>query len=51
MVKNEIKNLSKSAEDKGGILSNLNPLYEDEFVRPAQRHADDLMMKALEYAE
>lgn len=40
-----------TAEEKESDLSMMNPINENEYVRPAERHADELMLKAQKYAE
>lgn len=51
LLTDQLKNLTRLAEEKGGILANLNPEYREKYVEAAQKHADDLMKKAKQYAE
>lgn len=46
-----LKNLTKQASDKEVSLSNLNPLYREVYVLPAQKHADGLLESARSYDE
>ena len=51
LLTDQLKNLTILAEEKGGILASLNPEYRERYVEVAQRHADDLMKRARQYAE
>lgn len=51
MMKDQMRNLTEEMELKESDLSIMNPINENEYVRPAETHAEDLMMKAQQYAE
>lgn len=51
LLTDQLKNLTRLVEEKGGILANLNPEYKEKYVETAQRHADDLIQRAKQYAE
>ncbi|XP_046676227.1 laminin subunit alpha-1 isoform X3 [Homalodisca vitripennis] len=51
MMRDQLMNLTMDAEQKESELSLMNPIIENEYVRPAQRHAEDLMRRAQEYAD
>nr|XP_018899369.1 PREDICTED: laminin subunit alpha-1 [Bemisia tabaci] len=44
-----LKNLTRQASEKEASLSNLNPLYKEVYVIPAQKHADGLLESARSY--
>lgn len=46
-----LKNLTRQASEKEASLSNLNPLYKEVYVIPAQKHADGLLESARSYDE
>ncbi|KAK6631889.1 hypothetical protein RUM44_006919 [Polyplax serrata] len=47
-VKSRLANATELLKTKEGILQNLNPLYRNKYVKPAQMHAAILMKKAKE---
>ncbi|XP_054282487.1 laminin subunit alpha-1 [Macrosteles quadrilineatus] len=51
IMKDQLRNLTDETELKKSDLSIMNPINENEYVRPAERHAEDLMMKAQQYAD